>query len=53
MALTQKFYRSHPDNYDQLVVWSDQTLIADAFAYEITVANEVRGIGIDTLRPLA
>ena len=48
VALTQKFYRTHPDNYDQLVVWSDQTLITGAFAYEVTVANEVRGIGVDT-----
>ena len=48
VALTQKFYRTHPDNYDQLVVWSDQTLISGAFAYEVTIANEVRGIGVDT-----
>ena len=48
VALTQKFYRTHPDNYDQLVVWSDQTLISGAFAYEFTIANEVRGIGVDT-----
>ncbi|HEX6973551.1 MAG TPA: hypothetical protein VF147_04080, partial [Vicinamibacterales bacterium] len=47
VALSEKFYRSHPDNYDQLVVWTDQTLINDAFAYESTVANEVRGLGID------
>ena len=48
VALAQKFYSTHPDNYDQLVIWSDQTLITDAFAYEATVANEVRGIGLDT-----
>ena len=48
VALTQKFYLTHPDNYDQLVVWSDQNLITDAFAYETTIANEVRGIGVDT-----
>src|SRR5204862_1944275 len=40
-------YNSHPDNYDQILLWSDQPLIRDAFAYEITVANEVRGIGQD------
>jgi hypothetical protein len=28
-------------------LWSDQPLIQDAFAYELTVANEVRGIGQD------
>jgi hypothetical protein len=46
-AVAQKFYKSHPDNYDQILLWSDQPLIRDAFAYEITVANEVRGIGQD------
>lgn len=48
VALTKKFYQSHPDNYDQLVLWTDAPVITDAFAYETTVKNEIRGIGIDT-----
>lgn len=48
VALTRKFYQSHPDNYDQLVFWTDATVVRDAFAYETTVANEISGIGIDT-----
>ncbi|HEU4939750.1 MAG TPA: hypothetical protein VFT39_25045 [Vicinamibacterales bacterium] len=48
VALTKKFFASHPDNYDQLVVWTDAPVITDAFAYETTVKNEIRGIGIDT-----
>lgn len=48
VALSRKFYSSHPDNYDQLVVWTDAPLITDAFAYETTVKNEVSGIGVDT-----
>jgi hypothetical protein len=47
VALGRKFYKTHPDTYDQLVVWSDRRLITDAFAYEMTVANEIRGIGTD------
>jgi hypothetical protein len=47
VTLARKFYESHPDAYDQLVVWSDRRLGTDAFAYEITVANEVEGVGID------
>jgi hypothetical protein len=47
VALTRKFYSTHPDNYDQLVFWTDAAIIQDAFAYETTVANEIRGIGID------
>jgi hypothetical protein len=46
-AVAQKFYQTHPDNYDQILLWTDQPLIRDAFAYELTVANEVRGIGVD------
>jgi hypothetical protein len=48
VALTRKFYRTHSDRYDQLVVWSDAPVITDAFAYETTVKNEIRGIGVDT-----
>lgn len=47
VELTRKFYRTHPDNYDQLVIWSDAALIRDAFAYETTIANEILGIGQD------
>ena len=46
-AVAKKFYATHPDNYDQILLWTDQPLIQDAFAYELTVANEVRGIGQD------
>ncbi|HSC29338.1 MAG TPA: hypothetical protein VLD67_18825 [Vicinamibacterales bacterium] len=45
VAVSQKFYRTHPDDYDQLIIWTDASLIRDAFAYETTVANEIRGIG--------
>jgi hypothetical protein len=46
VAVLQKFYRTHPDNYDQVLIWTDAPLIQDAFAFEITVANEVSGIGL-------
>ena len=48
VALTEKFYASHPDNYDQLVLWTDAPVVSDAFAYETTVKNEIRGIGVDS-----
>ncbi len=49
VALAQKFYSTHPDNYDQLVVWADAAVIhtANTFAFETTVANEIQGIGVD------
>jgi hypothetical protein len=48
VAVGQRFYAAHPDNFDQLVVWSDQQLVQDAFSYEINVKNEIQGIGQDT-----
>lgn len=46
-ALAKKFYRTHGDSFDQLVIWTDQRLVTDAFAFESTVANEIQGIGVD------
>ncbi|MEO5894845.1 MAG: hypothetical protein ABIS06_04005 [Vicinamibacterales bacterium] len=46
VAVTRKFYATHPDNYDQLVIWSDASLVTNSFAYETTIANEIRGIGV-------
>ncbi len=47
VAAGKKFFATHPDSYDQILLWTDQPLIQDAFAYETTVANEIRGIGQD------
>ena len=47
VAVGKKFFSNHPDHYDQILIWTDQPLIQDAFAYEITVSNEIRGIGQD------
>ncbi|HEY1304810.1 MAG TPA: hypothetical protein VGF24_14705 [Vicinamibacterales bacterium] len=49
VALAQKFYRTHRDLYDQLIVWTDDVMTPeDAFSFEVTVANGVTGIGVDT-----
>ena len=47
VAVSKKFYSTHPDSFDQILMWTDQPLVRDAFAYEVTVANEVRGLGQD------
>ena len=47
VAVGKKFFSTHPDRYDQILIWTDQPLIQDAFAYEITVENEIHGIGQD------
>jgi hypothetical protein len=45
-ATTERFYRAHPDSFDQLVIWTDVRVVTGAFAYETTVANAIRGLGI-------
>lgn len=47
VSVGQQFYQTHQDLYDQLVLWTDQRVVTDAFAFETTVANEIRGIGVD------
>jgi hypothetical protein len=48
VALGRKFYATHGDLYDQLVVWTDDIMTPeDAFAFESTVANDVAGIGLN------
>jgi hypothetical protein len=46
VSLARAFYTTHPDAYDQLVVWTDARVIQDAFAFEVTVANRIGGIGV-------
>jgi hypothetical protein len=46
VAVARKFYRSFPDEFDQLVVFTSRRLTPPrVFAYEQTVRNDVRGIG--------
>ena len=48
VALSRKFYRTHGDRFDQLVVWTDEIMTPeDAFSFEVTVANDIAGIGLD------
>jgi len=46
-AVARKFLATHPDDYTYLVVFASQGLVTgNTFAYEQTVQNDVRGIGI-------
>ena len=47
VAAARRFYQTHPDSFDQLIIWTDTRLQTTSFAYESTVKNEVRGIGVD------
>jgi hypothetical protein len=45
VAAGQRFYQTHPDQFDNLVFFTDTTLLTgDAFAYEALVANRISGI---------
>ena len=45
VAVAVKFAASHPDTYDQIVIWANRGVVFNAFAYQITIANAIRGIG--------
>jgi hypothetical protein len=46
-ATAKRFYATHGDDYDQLVVWTDERVTSGGtFAFEITVQNAIRGLGI-------
>jgi hypothetical protein len=49
VALAGRFYQSHGDEYDQLVIFGDVTLIENpnTFAFEQNVSNDVQGIGLE------
>jgi hypothetical protein len=48
VSVARTFYRSHPDAFDQLVIWTDTSVVSgNAFAFESTIANQVQGIGLD------
>ena len=46
VEIARKFYRTHADDFDQLILWTDQRLVNDAFAYEVTVTNRIGGLGL-------
>ena len=48
VAVSRKFYRTHGDRFDQLVIWTDEIMTPEgSFSFEVTVANDIAGIGLD------
>jgi hypothetical protein len=48
VGVAKRFYADHGDLYDQLLIWTDTSLVSgNTFAFETTVKNEIRGIGMD------
>lgn len=47
VAVTRRFYQTHEDSYEFLVVFTNFDFDLDgAFAFEVNVANDVTGIGV-------
>lgn len=49
VAAARRFYATHPDNFEQLVFWTDIGVISDAFAFHSRVQNAVDGIGVPSV----
>ena len=47
VAAARRFYAAHPDDFDQLVFWTEAPVLTDAFAFETTVKNNITGTGLD------
>jgi len=48
VSAARRFYAEFPDDYDQLLFWSDARVVeSGTFAFETTVENAVTGIGQD------
>lgn len=49
VAVARRFYRTHPDLFEQLVVYTTRPLnpFPDTLAFELNVKNEVLGIGLE------
>ncbi len=46
LAVARKFYATHPDDYQQLVVYTSRRLVEPGtFAYEVTLRNTDAGLG--------
>ena len=48
IAVSRRFLATHPDEFDHLIVFTDEPLLTNAFAYEVTVSNDITGLGIPT-----
>ncbi|HYK89974.1 MAG TPA: hypothetical protein VE398_14455, partial [Acidobacteriota bacterium] len=48
-ALSRLFFKTHPDDFDQLVAFFAFSLtpVQGAFAYEMNIKNEIEGLGLE------
>ena len=46
LGVSRRFLATHPDDFDYLIVFTDEPLLTNAFAYEVTVSNDISGLGM-------
>jgi hypothetical protein len=46
VAVARRFLAVHPDEFDNLVIFTDTKLLSTGFAYEVSVANGIRGLNL-------
>jgi hypothetical protein len=47
VSTLQRFFTAQPDEFDNVVIFADSSVITEGFAYELTVANAIQGLNID------
>lgn len=46
VAVVRRFLGSHADEFDNVFIFTDTRVIQDAFAYEFSISNGIRGLNI-------
>ena len=46
VLVARRFLATHRDTFDNIVIFTDEKLLNNAFAYEISVANHIRGLNL-------
>ena len=48
VGVARRFLAVHPDEFDNLVIFTDTQLLNDAFAYEVSITNGIQGLNLPT-----
>ena len=53
VSTLQRFFTAQPDEFDNVVIFADSSVITEGFAYELTVANAIQGLNIEAFNASA
>lgn len=46
IGVMRRFFTTYPDEYDNVFIFTDEPLLSDTFAYELSVSNNISGLGL-------